>query len=65
VKAVSNTSTVTLQVVGGDEKGSLKTETVKFGDESEWREPASYTKDRSVLSSARVPQKKKSVTVKW
>jgi hypothetical protein len=29
VEAVSNTSTVTLRVVGGDEKGSLKSETVK------------------------------------
>jgi hypothetical protein len=29
VEAGSNTST--LQVVGGDEKGSLKTETVKYG----------------------------------
>jgi hypothetical protein len=26
----SNTSTVTLRVVGGDEKGSLKSETVKY-----------------------------------
>jgi hypothetical protein len=30
VKAVSNTSTVTLRVVGGDEKGSLNSETVKI-----------------------------------
>jgi hypothetical protein len=28
------TSTVTLRVVGGDEKGSLKSETVKYGRES-------------------------------
>jgi hypothetical protein len=27
----SNTSTVTLRVVGGDKKGSLKSETVKYG----------------------------------
>jgi hypothetical protein len=33
VEAGSNTSTVTLRVVGGDEKGSLKTETVKCGRE--------------------------------
>jgi hypothetical protein len=33
VEAGSNTSTVTLQVVGGDEKGSLKSETVKYGRE--------------------------------
>jgi hypothetical protein len=29
VEAGLNTSTVTLRVVGGDEKGSLKTETIK------------------------------------
>jgi hypothetical protein len=34
VEAGSNTSTVTLRVVGGDEKGSLKSETVKYGHES-------------------------------
>jgi hypothetical protein len=34
VEAGSNTSTVTLGVVGGDEKGSLKYETVKYGHES-------------------------------
>jgi hypothetical protein len=31
VEAGSNTSTVTLRVVGGDVKGSLKSETVKYG----------------------------------
>jgi hypothetical protein len=31
VEAGANTSTVTLRVVGGDEKGSLKCETVKYG----------------------------------
>jgi cytidine deaminase len=31
VEAESNTSTVTLRVVGGDEKGSLESETVKYG----------------------------------
>jgi hypothetical protein len=31
---ISNTSTVVLRVVGGDEKGSLKFETVKYGRES-------------------------------
>jgi hypothetical protein len=35
VEAGSNTSTVTLRVVGGDEKGSLKSETVKDGRESQ------------------------------
>jgi hypothetical protein len=33
VEAGSNTSIVTLRVVGGDEKGSLKSETVKYGHE--------------------------------
>jgi hypothetical protein len=33
VEAGSNTFTVTLQVVGGDEKGSLESETVKYGHE--------------------------------
>jgi hypothetical protein len=35
VEAGSNTSTVTLRVIGGDEKGSLKPETVKYGLESQ------------------------------
>jgi hypothetical protein len=73
VKAVSNTSTVTLRVVGGDEKGSLKSETVKYGRESlgtrtwerlRWQGSAAYTKDRPVLSSDRAPHKNKTVTVK-
>jgi hypothetical protein len=34
VEAGSNTSTVTLRVVGGHEKGSLESETVKYGHES-------------------------------
>jgi hypothetical protein len=34
VEAGSNTSTVTLRVVGGDEKGILESETVKYGYES-------------------------------
>jgi hypothetical protein len=33
VEAGSNTSTVSLRVVGGDEKGSLESETVKYGHE--------------------------------
>jgi hypothetical protein len=33
-EAGSNTSTVTLRVVGGDEKGSLKSEAVKYGQKS-------------------------------
>jgi hypothetical protein len=36
VKAGSNTSTVTLRVVGGDEKGSLKSETVKYGHDKDY-----------------------------
>jgi hypothetical protein len=36
VEAGSNTSTVTLRVVGGDEKRSLKSERVKYGRESQW-----------------------------
>jgi hypothetical protein len=60
VEAGSNTFTVTLRVVGGDENGSLKSETVKYGHESQgtrtreklrWQGPAPYTKDRPVLSS--------------
>jgi hypothetical protein len=52
VEVGSNTSTVTLRVVRGDEKGSLKSETVKYGRESQgtrtrerlrWQEPAAYT----------------------
>jgi hypothetical protein len=34
VEAGSNASTVTLRVVGGDKKGSLESETVKYGHES-------------------------------
>jgi hypothetical protein len=33
VEVGSNTSTVILRVVGGDENGSLKSETVKYGRE--------------------------------
>jgi hypothetical protein len=53
VEAGSNTSTVNLRVVGGDGKGSLKSETVKYGHQSQgtrnrerlrWRGPAAYTK---------------------
>jgi hypothetical protein len=68
VEAGSNTSTVTLRVVRGDEKGSLESETVKYGLEFQgtrtrermrWQGPAAYTKDRSVLSSDRAPHIKK------
>jgi hypothetical protein len=58
VEAGWNTSTVTLRVVGGDEKGSIKSETVKYGREFKgtrtrkrlrWRGPAGIVNDRPVL----------------
>jgi hypothetical protein len=67
-EAGSNTSTVTLRVVGGDEKGSLKSATVKYGREPQgtrtleslrWQGPAACTKDRLVLLSERAPPKNK------
>jgi hypothetical protein len=73
VEVGSNTSTVTLRVVGGDEKGSLKSETVKYDHESQgtgtqerlrWRGPAAYTKDRPNPSSERAPHKNKTITAK-
>jgi hypothetical protein len=73
VEAGSNTSTVTLRVVGGDEKGSLESETVKYDIEFQgtrtreglrWQGPAAYTKDRPVLSSEKAPHKNKTVNVK-
>jgi hypothetical protein len=66
-------STVTVRVVGGDEKESLKSETAKYGRESlgtrtrerlRWQGPAAYTNDRLVLSSERAPHKNKTVIVK-
>jgi hypothetical protein len=66
VEEGSNTSTVTLRVVGGDEKGSLESETVKYVRQSQgtrtpkllrWQRPAGYTRDRPVLSSEGAPQK--------
>jgi hypothetical protein len=69
VEAGSNTSTLTLRVVESDEKGSLKTETVKYGRESQgtrtretlrWQGP----KDRRVLSLERALHRNKTVTVK-
>jgi hypothetical protein len=68
----AGSSTVTLRVAGGDEKGSLKSETVKYGRESQgtqtrerlrWQAPAAYTKGRPVLSSEKAPHKNKTVTV--
>jgi hypothetical protein len=72
VEAGSNTSTVTLRVVGGDEKGSLKSDTVNYGLKSQetrtreslrWQGPAAHKKDRPYLSSVRGPYKNKTVTV--
>jgi hypothetical protein len=63
VEAGSDTSTVTLRVVGGNEKRTLKSETVKYGRDALAR-AAAYTKDRSVLSLERTPHKNKTVTVK-
>jgi hypothetical protein len=73
VEAGSNTSTVTLRVVGGDEKGSLKSETVRYSRKSQgtrtrerlrWQGPAAHTKDRPVLSSERASHGIKNVTVR-
>jgi hypothetical protein len=73
VEAGSNTSTVTLRVIEGDEKGSLKSKIVKYGRESQgtrtrerlrWQGPAAYKRDRPVLSSERVPHKNKTIIVK-
>jgi hypothetical protein len=64
VEAGSNTSTVALWVVGGGEKRSLKSETVKYGRKSHgtrtqkllrWRAPAAVLNDRFVLPSERAP----------
>jgi hypothetical protein len=59
VEAGSNTSTVNLRVIEGEEKGSLKSDAVKYGLDTKgprtqgglhWRGPVAYTKDRPVLS---------------
>jgi hypothetical protein len=72
VEAGSNTSTVALRVVGGDGKGSLESETVKYGHESHetrpenyicWRGSAAKVNDRHVLSSERAPHINKPATV--
>jgi hypothetical protein len=66
VEAGSNTSIMTLRVIGDDEKGSLKSGTVKYGHEYQgtqtperlcWQGPAAYTKDRLVLLSEWAPHK--------
>jgi hypothetical protein len=62
VEAGSYTSTVALRVVGGDEIGSLESETVKYGCEphgtrtrewQRWRAPAAIVNGRPVFSSGR------------
>jgi hypothetical protein len=72
VEAESNTSTVTLRVVGGDEKESLRSGTVKYSRESQgtqtreglrWRGSAAIVNDRHVLSSERAPQINKDTIV--
>jgi hypothetical protein len=72
VEAESNTATVTLTVVGGDEKRSLESETVRYGHESHgtrtrkwlgWRGPAAVLNDRPVLSSERASHINKPATV--
>jgi hypothetical protein len=72
VEAGSNTSTVTLRVVGGDGKGSLDSETVKYGHEFHetrtrklllWRGPAAIINNTPVLSSERAPHINKPATV--
>jgi hypothetical protein len=72
VEAGSNTSTVTLRVVGGDEKGILESERVNYGHESHgsrtrnclhWRGPGAIINDRPVLSSERAPHINKPATV--
>jgi hypothetical protein len=61
VEAGSNTSTVTLRVVGGDEEGGLKSETVKYGCESEGTALASsssiYKRQTCPLVREGAPQK--------
>jgi hypothetical protein len=73
VEAGSNTSTVILQVVGGDEMDSLKSETVKYGRESKgartrewllWLGLAAIVNDRPVLSSERAPHINRPATVR-
>jgi hypothetical protein len=71
VEAGSCTSTVALRVVGGDEKGSLESETVKYGREFHgtrtrkwlrWRGPAAIVNNRPVLSSERAPHRDRTET---
>jgi hypothetical protein len=72
VEPGSNTPTVTLRVVGGDEKGSLESDTVNYGHESHgsrtrkclhWQGPGAIVNDRPVLSSERAPRINKPAAV--
>jgi hypothetical protein len=72
VEAGSNTSTVTLLVVGEDEKGSFESKTVNYGHESHgsrtrkrlrWRGPGAIVNDSPDLSSERTPHINKPATV--
>jgi hypothetical protein len=63
VEAGLNTSAVALRAVGGDKKGSLESETVKYGRDlhgtrtqewMRWRGPAAVVNDRPILSSERM-----------
>jgi hypothetical protein len=73
LRTVFSTSTVALPVVGGDERGSLKYETVKYGHENKgtrteevlrWRGPVACSKDSPVISSERALHKSRTVIVK-
>jgi hypothetical protein len=73
VEAETNISTLTLRVVGGDEKGNLESETVKYGGESQgtrtrellrWRGPVAIATTDPVLSSERATHINKPATVR-
>jgi hypothetical protein len=64
---------VALRVVGGEEKGSHKYETVNYGRTTHgtparggqrWQGPAAHKEDKPVLSSERAPHGNKNVTVR-
>jgi hypothetical protein len=66
------TSILALWVIGGDKRGSLKSETVKYDHKSyetqtqkwlHWQGPAAIVNDRPVLSSERAPHITKPATV--
>jgi hypothetical protein len=72
VEAGSNTSTVTLRVIGGDKKWSLESERVKYGHKSNetrtwqwlhWQGSAAIVNNIPVLLSERMPHIKKPATV--